>query len=291
MVKIPKYILEKGRTCCKCDKFSKNYKDIPNRYFDKNGNWDLKSYLCHSCYVDIYYPNNEKYKAEYNEYVHNELKKKFEKRECCKCGSKDTYTYQGSEKWMTCECCTGYICMNCYDKGRYNNNGGNKNDEKLLRNSRTGELYKYSEKGKGLIFESSVIKVRQIINCNIDNDNFNFKFDTSCDKEYGILQIKGRVPYYKNWKVYFNHNFDTLFFLCLDKGMNDIVRIYAIPVAELYGISGLEIIEDDSIYSKWKRFRLEDISSYNNAYHSLISYLGNKDFFGVEDIKKWLEGS
>ncbi len=39
--------------------------------------------------------------------------------------------------------------------------------------------------------------------------------------------------------------------------------------------------------SKYDQFKV-DPKSYNDAYKSLMSYLGDRKFFGIEDIKKWL---
>lgn len=41
--------------------------------------------------------------------------------------------------------------------------------------------------------------------------------------------------------------------------------------------------------SRWDKFRIEE-SPYNGAYQSLMYHLMDKEFFGVEDIKKWLDG-
>lgn len=39
--------------------------------------------------------------------------------------------------------------------------------------------------------------------------------------------------------------------------------------------------------SKYDQFKV-DPQSYNDTYKSLMSYLGDRKFFGIEDIKKWL---
>ena len=40
--------------------------------------------------------------------------------------------------------------------------------------------------------------------------------------------------------------------------------------------------------SKYDQFKV-DPKSYNDAYQSLISYLGDKKVFGVRDIEKWFK--
>ena len=40
----------------------------------------------------------------------------------------------------------------------------------------------------------------------------------------------------------------------------------------------------NSIYEKYKI----DERPYNDAYHNLMKYLGGREYFGIEDLIKWL---
>lgn len=116
-------------------------------------------------------------------------------------------------------------------------------------------------------------------------DNFRTRFDLSLDPEYDIIQSRLRSPYYGDWLVSIREQyFDTLFALCMSNGMADIKGIYAIPQKELRNTTAIRICRN----SKWKKFRISE-KQYNDAYHSLMSYLKNRKYFGMEDIKKWLD--
>ena len=41
-------------------------------------------------------------------------------------------------------------------------------------------------------------------------------------------------------------------------------------------------------YSKYDEFRV-DSTVYNDIYQNLTQFLGDKRFFGIEDIKKWMK--
>lgn len=220
---------------------------------------------------------------------------------CCICGNKESHIkYIDSNgnnvyRWYLCRChsigCTGYMCENCYNKYRYNNQDGNKYDLKLMKNCRTGNLKKDSYTGKGIIGEAIFIKSRKIKSYNIEIDNLNSNFDC-IDQEYGFVNVKFREPLYYGWYISFGkvHNFDTLLILCANKYIKDIVNIYAIPEKEIYNITSITIPHNDG-GSKWKKFRLKNIDIYNETCHSLMDFLAGKEYFGLEDIKKWLGGS
>lgn len=56
--------------------------------------------------------------------------------------------------------------------------------------------------------------------------------------------------------------------------------------SELYGSQNVTIY-GNSKSSKWKKFRIDE-KPYNDVYHSLMSHLKDKKFFGIVDIKEWL---
>jgi hypothetical protein len=122
-------------------------------------------------------------------------------------------------------------------------------------------------------------------------------FDLSPDPEYGMINAKLKLPYNNNgnWSVNINmeHNYDTLIILCIDVHMRKVVRSYVIPESEVYGKRNLTIVRDPhpSIGSKWEEFRIDEKSCglYDDAFQSIMSFLGEKKYFGIDDIKKWME--
>jgi hypothetical protein len=222
---------------------------------------------------------------------------------CCICGGSETYIYQKKPEWYSRDCtkkdCTGYICSGCYRKDYDRNNPYSKaNLIKYMRDIRTGNLRLSSETGMGFIAEVSVAKARGAKNCNIESDNFNSRYDIE-DPYLGRLQVKS--PYLEKSgrctvEIGMEHNFDTLFISCMDKGRNNMIRIYIIPESELYGETGIVIHEDFSKTTRlskfeWiERYRVDEKNKdiYDKFYHDLISYIGDRKFFGIEDIKKWL---
>ncbi len=224
--------------CCICnsDKTSIDRDGYPvwRKYKDEMGNWDKKSYSCHSCYMDIY-----------------------------------NKSANGSHTMM-----------------------------RLLRSVRTGNIYIYGDKGKGLIVEMVVAKVRRLKNINIETDNFNSQLDLSCDNEYGRPQIKGPSLIGGIWKVHFGPNFDHIWIVCMDKNRKNVKRIYIIPCCKLANSTVINIYEDWSRVTRggskfeWvEEYRIDEFIKdiYNDAYHSLLSFLGDKKYFGIDDIKKWME--
>lgn len=96
-------------------------------------------------------------------------------------------------------------------------------------------------------------------------------------------------------KIGSEHNFDTLFAVCMDKNRNNIDRIYIVPESELYGYTYIEIYEDwsdvlrmgGSKFEWIEEFRINDEIKdiYNDCYHDLMLYLKDRETFGVDDIK------
>lgn len=209
---------------------------------------------------------------------------------CCICGIFEIIQDYRRLKWATHKCdkidCTGYLCFRCYQKYDPRSQGSAKKSVTHIRNN---QLYKYISSGRGLIGEACIAKVRKLDIISIKFDSYNTRFDLSIDPEHGIIQSKLKVPWYGDWYAHFGgeHYFDTLFFQCANKSMTNIDRIYAIPEYELHDIKTISIYRKPSKPSKWNEFRIDE-KPYNDAYHSLILYLKDKKYFGVEDIKKWL---
>lgn len=219
-----------------------------------------------------------------------------EDRKCNKCGKTGNYKdipyryYDNREIWDR----KTFLCKRCKAED-YNN------ERKSIIDFNTGNLDKNSSSGKGIIGEVVVAKVRNIDILSIKFNNFTLILDLSFDKEYGNIQVKIRMWRLKrkgNWKcgawssIGFDvaYDFDTLFVICISKDGNNIDRIYAIPRDELSGITGITIYENTSPSrgSKWEKFRIGE-KIYNENYHSIMSFLRDKKYFGIEDIKKWME--
>lgn len=206
---------------------------------------------------------------------------KFKGRKCCLCGSLETYIKNTGEPWWIRYKKNGiwdrisHICMKCHIKVR-------SPDCKNRQFKITGDH------GKGLIGEAVVMKIRKIGNYNVYVNNFCAGFDLFNDLEYGRIQVKTKVPFYGNWSSYFGieHDFDTLIFLCMSEDRKSIERVYIIPERDLSCITGVNIVPNED--SKWGKFRLKDVCIYNNMYHSLLSFFGDRRFFDFRDIEKWL---
>lgn len=219
-----------------------------------------------------------------------------ELRTCCKCNSRDTTIYDGHESWHhhKCEkdCCSRILCHNCYTAEHHKSPGGWVTLINSLSNHKIGSLRIESETGKGLIGEAVIAKVRGLEIVAIKQDNFRAKLDLSFDNEYHNIQVKTSTPHYGDLYASLgkDYNFDTLFGLCIDKNMKNIVRVYAIAEEELHGIQNISFRRSPhpSIGSKWERFRIDE-KSYNDTYQNLMLYLKGDKYFGIEDINKWLK--
>lgn len=274
----------KGIKCCICgdDKthIKPNGDPLWTKHSDKKGAWDEKSYECYVCHYKIGRPKTP---IGY-----------FDGRKCCVCRCHNTYMSGNSPKWYMCKCgkkyCTKYLCHNCWHKKYYRDHEGDANrwDNviKSLANIRTGQVSIYDDKGKGIIGEAIVAKIRKLKILAIELDNFSFKgFDLSFDIMYGRIQVKFRLCIYGEWNVkYGDKDFDTLFVICTDESMKSVVRVYAIPKEELGGEYGTTITKNCIIYEKYRI----DEKPYNDEYQSLMSSLIYKKYFGIEDIKRWL---
>jgi len=270
------------------------------RHKGKNGSWDRKSYMCQSCYDLLRrYGTIDKDKIEdfKRQYIKKRIEINLEKKRCCICGKTETYkrpdgTYQWCKDYDNNDNWTGrYQCCDCNSIIRQRKPDSQANVIRSMRKSRIGSISLKDSNAKGVLIEVVIAKVRDLKVLSIVMDNFRYMLDLSIDKEYGIIQSKGRVSKYGEWKVGYigNKEFDYIFIVCMDRKWSIIERIYAIPKEEIFNLSGITIYENPSRGSKWEKFRLKDISQYNNVYHSLTDYLKDKELFGIEDIKKWLD--
>lgn len=227
---------------------------------------------------------------------------------CVRCGSNDTFiksggnplwhAYRGEDHNIEWDG-KSYACTKCNSKIRNNLRNSAMNIIKSMRKYRTGQTCKYDNNGGGIIVEMVVAKIRKLKNNNIESNNFNVHFDLSIDPEYGRPEVKGPTlqKERERWGVNtrMEHEFDTLFVLCMDMGRKNVERVYIIPESELYGETQI------LIYRDWKKARSEfewiekfrvskEIENiYNEIYHSLMSYIGDRKFLNVDDINKWLD--
>lgn len=277
----------KNTVCHKCG--TKDTYIDPNRgpdwrrYKDKYGNWDGKSYLCYGCYFNIGKPRISKH----------------ENTVCCKCGGKDTYiNNNGKINWLRNYDEKGqwdrksYLCTYCYDKRRQSLPDSQNNLMKSIANCRTGNVSIYDEKGKGIIGQAVAAKTLKIEDLNIKMDNFIYAIDLGRHCEHGYIEVKTRTLKNGKWSIrsYQMRDFDNILILCMDtyEPWKDVERVYIIPWAEAIKRSGLTIVRDPSRDVWYYEFRVDE-KPFNDNYHSLISYLNDRKYFGVEDIKKWLK--
>lgn len=215
-------------------------------------------------------------------------------RKCCKC-RKDLLSgnFHGERYYDDKGLWDGksWLCNKCRSK-----NFSNKTRKPLMK-SRTGCLPISSSNGIGLIGEGVFLKVRGAKNCNILKDNFDLEYDCF-DNEYGKTQIKirGMVLVHRinrsEYRWCFSNikpeNYDTIVLFCIDKSRKNLEKMYIIP-SEHVNSTSITIYERP--VSRWEEFRLDDIGIYNGAYQSIISYLGDRKYIGIDDIKKWLDNS
>lgn len=289
---------ENKEICVLCGS-AKSYKFSKLR--NDNGSWDGKSYKCEMCRGLLRnYGTVDKEKIKQIQLKYRESKHKLFgiERKCCECGRRETYyresghkdwywKYDINENW------TGeYICNKCYSTEYQKRFNSQKNLMKDVTKSRIGELDKYNGLGLGLIGEAVIAKIRGLDIVSIKTDKFNAKFDLSKDPEYGIIQVKIRniqeslgIQIYELWTLHVsNYDFDYLFILCISFDMKNIERLYIIPKNEI-GTMSISIYKNDS---KWEKFRVDE-KLYSDIYKNLISFLGDKNNFGIEDIKQWME--
>lgn len=224
-------------------------------------------------------------------YSHRRRKLKKELTICCKCRNVIlSESYSGTPQRISHMCdkqdCTRYICMKCNSMVYSKRSDSQHNAKKSVASCRTGNLDIYSPSGKGLIGESIIAKVRRLSNRNIDEDNMHMKIDLSFDYKYGDIQAKFCTPWRGGWYPNFGreHNFDTLFVLCASKNMKNIDMAYAIPEKRLFAKDKIYIVRNSIT---WEEFRIDE-NIYNDIFYSLLSFLGNRRYFGIQDINKWL---
>ena len=281
-----KRMKKKNRICCKCG--------TRETYIDPSGRERWHNHLCdkENCTESLCYTcGNEYYRRSTGTPSNRDIRVDHSKTVCRRCEGNDTILKSNGRP----------LCSKCYSEIKNNLPGSYSNIIKLMSQSRNSKLSKYSETGEGIIVEAVVAKVRKIRLSAIELDSFRAKFDLFYDEEYGIIQVKGPTFEYgkMRWGAIFgiDHNFDVLFIVCMSINRKNIERIYIIPEHELYGERRIQIYEDFSKLStvskyEWvEKFRFDEKTknTYDVEYQDLMNYLRDKEFFGIEDIKRWLE--
>lgn len=221
---------------------------------------------------------------------------------CCKCGSDKTYVRpSGRPEWYRHYDKEGnwdwksWLCHKCYMKKQNYLPGSHQNIQRDFARIRIGQLSIDKEKGKSTITEAVVQKARRCKSYNIDTDNFNSEFDLYLDPEYNIIQVKSatysHIYGWWSFKGVNVGNADNVFLVCMDNMWNNVEKMYVVPKEtiekRIKHDSGITIAKNPSRISQYFEFEIS-AKPYNDAYHSLIAFLKNRKYFGIEDIKKWL---
>ncbi len=197
-----------------------------------------------------------------------------------------------------------WICNKCRCKRYYReitklDPNSKPNILKSIANSRIGSLDILSTTAKGLLIEATIAKYRGLEILSIKNNNFENKNDLSIDKEYERIESKGAsLSYYYYYIWHFEgigrYNYDNAMLFCMDdnKPWKNIERIYVIGTEHMIGRKNVNIIKfptRDTWYDDPRmKFRIDE-KPYNKTYHDLMSYIGNKRYIGIEDIRKWIK--
>lgn len=219
-----------------------------------------------------------------------------EERICCICRKNTTYIDpRGWKHWFKHKCdrkdCTEYLCRQCWD--RYDKNSSH-NKIKSMAKSRLGQLTVYDTYGKGIIGAQTVAKTLGVDDYSIIIDNFCYYVDLSKHREYGYIEVKtmSLSILHKQWTSgnVRHPNFGTLFLVCMDQyePWRNVLEIYAIPCDNVGNRRQITIRKDSSKTSRYDKFRIDE-RPYNKTFHNLMDFLKGKEYFGIEDIKKWLK--
>lgn len=274
-----------GRKCIKCGNTetyvtSAGY-EYWARYYDKDGEWDKKSYMCNLCY--------QRARQEGRSYEIKRIQiERLKERKCIKCESVDTsqwcvyYDENGNKTNM-------FLCSKCYMNDYNREPNSHNNIKKYMRSCRLNndvdlsKFDEFSDGEKGRIGEDIVSHTLGADNQNYISDNYSSLYDLVHHK-YGRIEVKTASFGINNgsWDstLDMEHNFDTLVILCMnnEEPWRHVERVYIIPedCSELYGQRYVSIYENPSRKSKWDKF-IVDEKPYNDTYHKMDIYIR---FFG-----------
>lgn len=292
-------IILKGRTCCKCRMDLSIGENHGRRYYDENM-WDEKSWICERCYNE-----SEKIRRRMNR--DKEKYENLKDRKCCVCGSYDTYIYEGISDWAKHKNEKGmwdrkWVCSKCDGKERQKKPDSQNMVRKSVTNVRTGNLRIDSETGKSLVDQAVVVKVLGGKDANVDMNKFDYFVDIKNEK-YGDIDVKGAalklyeytgvkgiVSTYYRWMFPTRRKIDCSTYICLgyDSERRNIDTVWIIPNdGWISNLSNIDIYKTFRS-SKYDQFKVDPVP-YDDTYKDLMSYIGDRKYFGIEDIEKWLE--
>lgn len=226
-------------------------------------------------------------------------KGELENRVCCVCGSKDTHKNKGVPQWLREYGIKGWtgrwMCFNCGGNDYQEKDpNSQRNVIKSVRNPRIGNIKVCSEQGMVIITQAVVARVNGIEDLNIKMDNYGYHSDMYKDI-YGKINVEYssfRYPDYNGWvfnsrriNITKNDNYQTFILLCFDENKSDIERIYIIPNDD--EIKELWTVGINKNNSRYEKFRV-DKRIYSYMYCHIMFYLEDNEYFGIEDIKKWM---
>ncbi len=215
--------------------------------------------------------------------------------------------YQGQPKWLRYYVGNvwnrkSYICSYCHGKIEQRKPNSQNSIIKSIRNIRIGNLRTDSETGKSVIDQAVVIKTIGGNDVNIEMNKFDHFIDIRHEK-YGSVDVKGAalksteyistkgdILIYYRWTFPTRKKVDCNTYICLgyDQKRENIIMVWIIHnEGWVCNLSNIDIYKTFRS-SKYDQFKV-DPQSYNDTYKSLMSYLGDRKFFGIDDIKKWLE--
>lgn len=160
---------------------------------------------------------------------------------------------------------------------------------KSITNYRIGNVKKDSDYGISMMSQAIVAKFLGIEDLTIKTNDFKYYIDAE-SKEYGKIDVKSSTL--QQYGIYCFANkmkIDCDTYICLgyDRPRRNIDNVYIIPnEGWINNLRHIAIPKNPSRTSKYDRFKV-DSNPYNNVYQSLLLYLEDKMYFGVEDIKKW----
>lgn len=191
------------------------------------------------------------------------------RRKCCVCnGGNATRRYYDEKGYWNGR---DHICDKCDKKKLWG----------PITNCRNKLLSKNCSAGKGFTIEQVIAIYLGIKNCNIEMDNFNFRFDLSPHIIDGKIQVMGlRMSETERWNFGGKDlsgrviNSDTVYLICMDKIRKNIERAYRVPSEDIVGIASITIVKNPPYGSKWTKYRLnkDEEKKINDIYHSLDIY-------------------
>lgn len=221
----------------------------------------------------------------------------FEGRKCCECKKEETYvTNSGTPLWYGCKCgkenCIGWLCHKCYTRGKSHSPGGYIDTIKSIMNIRIGNVKIDSFQGRYIMSQTVIAKALGVEDLNIKMDNFKWSIDIEHEK-YMKIDVKYSSVWNRRgremWTYAVNRKIDcnTYFLLGFGSDYKNIEDLRIIPnEGWICNLVSITIVRNSLKISKFDQFKV-DHEQYNDIYHNLMSYFRDKEYFGIEDIKRW----